>query len=338
MTSSSKVLFLSGNDVRELADWVEVVNELAEAYSGRHGTASLPPRTIARSKNGSLRTLSAAPENGSTMGAKFISMSSRTRQASYLIALFDSMSSELVCLLDAGYLTALRTAATSILAIDRLFGPGSPRVGVLGAGFEARNHLEALTALREVDDVCIFSPTPNSREQLAGDFRERGIAVRAVETAQLAVADADVVICAARSRCERPIVEASWMKPGTVLASIGSTVPEQRELGLDSIRAASVIVADMPEEVMNETGDFLAATEGGVEFRDKVCSLSEVVANPIERRTGRGIVMYKSVGSALQDITVAELLYKKATSLGLGSSLPMALDVASKGKAGTKHV
>jgi alanine dehydrogenase len=129
-----------------------------------------------------------------------------------------------------------------------------------------------------------------------------------------------VVLCAARSRDESPVLLGQWLEPGMTVVSIGSTLPEQREVDEQVIAQATIIVADMPEEVAHDTGDMLAAARAGVEFAGKLVSLSDFVAGRAARKPG-DIVVYKSVGSALQDVITAEMLLARARAVGLGSEL-----------------
>jgi ornithine cyclodeaminase/alanine dehydrogenase len=139
------------------------------------------------------------------------------------------------------------------------------------------------------------------------------------------VVGADLVIAAARSHDETPILEGGWLRPGMMVISIGSTVPEQREVDPEVVRRADLIVADVPEEVADETGDMIAASETGVAFKHKLVALTEVVQGQctVAQRPDN-IVMFKSVGSGLQDIAVSEMCYAKACATDAGTILPIA--------------
>src|SRR5262245_40757720 len=111
--------------------------------------------------------------------------------------------------------------------------------------------------------------------------------------------------------------------PGMMVVSIGSTVPEQREIDPEVVRRSDVIVADVPEEVGGETGDMIEARKADVEFEEKMVSLSDLVRRRVEVKQGSGnIVMFKSVGSGLQDIAVSEMCLAKAREAGVGTLLP----------------
>jgi ornithine cyclodeaminase/alanine dehydrogenase-like protein (mu-crystallin family) len=324
--------FLSDADIAAACDWPRLIAAIRSAYSTPVSDEALPPRTMARADGAWLRTLSGAPPTSAFMGFKLIAASTRNSRVSYLAALFDRETTELVALLDAARITATRTAATSALAADLLARPGSLRVAVIGSGLEARNHVLALAATRALASVTVYSPTDAKREALAEFIRrELGVEAIAVERARYAVGGADLVIAAARSRDESPTVHGTWLAPGTTVISIGSTLPEQHEVDTDVIRRAALIVADVPDEVADQTGDMIDAAASGDAFRDRLHSLHELVAGTLPaRRSDDQIVLYKSVGSALQDLAVAELCLRRARELGIGTPLPLSVEPVLK--------
>jgi ornithine cyclodeaminase/alanine dehydrogenase len=288
---------------------------------------------MARADGAWLRTLSGAPPASAYMGFKLIAASPRNGRVSYLAALFDRESTELVALLDAGRITATRTAATSALAAELLAPAGALRVAVIGSGVEARNHVLALAAVRTLESVAVYSPTAAKRAALAELIeRELGVSATVAEHPEQAVCGADLVIAAARSRDESPTLTGAWLQAGATVVSIGSTLPEQHEVDPEVIARAALIVADVPDEVADETGDMLAAAAAGVEFRDRLHSLHELVAGTLQVRRSDDdqVVLYKSVGSALQDLAVAELCFTRARELGLGTPLPISIEPVLK--------
>ena len=314
-------LFLTDADVGQLTDWRSAFDALRTAYAELISPAMVPPRSMARGDGTWLRGLTAVSPSGRHMGSKLIAANMKRRSASYLVSLFDSETMALAALIDGNRITGIRTAATAAVAVDALADRRPLRVALIGAGFEAKGLLAALAAVRVVETTRVFSPTPASRERLAAAFRdEHGMKIEAVDSAQSAVAGADVVLCAARSRDESPVLLGSWLEPGMTVVSIGSTLPEQREVDEEAISRAAHIVADMPEEVAHDTGDMLAATRAGIDFHAKLVSLGDLVAGKLARKPGE-IVIYKSVGSALQDVVIAEMLLSRARERGLGIAM-----------------
>lgn len=330
MSDHHPLLFITEADTVELLQWPDVIACLAAAYAAPDEPAAVPPRVVARKDGAWLRVLAAMPA-GRHMGAKIIARA-RTPQLSYLMPLWDRETAELVCLLDAKYITGMRTAGTTAMAVDRLLPKKALRVAVLGSSHEAQAHAAALAAVREIAQMTVYSPTPASREKFARRCAaDLGILCTAAEAPRAAVENADLIICAARSHDEKPILAGAWLKPGVMVASIGSTLPEQIEVDPEVIRRASVIVADVPEEVMHQTGDMLAAAAAGVVFADKVVSLHDMVqGRRAVAQSADNIVLFKSVGSALQDMAVSELCLQQARSRCLGTVLPVGLTVKGR--------
>jgi ornithine cyclodeaminase/alanine dehydrogenase len=314
-------LFLTDDDVAQLADWRAAFDALQTAYAAPVAAAMVPPRSMARGEGTWLRSLTAVSPSGRHMGCKLISASMKARRASYLVSLFDQQTMGLAALIDGNRITGMRTAATAMVAVDAAAPRRPLRVAVIGSGFEAQGLLAALVAVRAVAQVRVFSPTPASREKFAALSRDtHRLAAEAAPTARQAVAGADLVLCAARSRDESPVLLGDWLEPGMTVVSIGSTLPEQREVDEQVIARASLIVADMPEEVAHDTGDMLAATRAGVAFAGRLVPLSDLAGGKVARTPG-DIVLYKSVGSALQDVITAEMLLARARAAGIGTEL-----------------
>ncbi len=324
---SRKPVFVSAAATAAVLDWGEMIRAVRAAYSVPH-----PPQTsvraVARGNGTSIRGLVSAPPSTSCMGAKVFGVA-RARQVTYLLPLFDQETAELVALVDALHITALRTAATSAVAADQLAPRRPSTLGVLGSGAEAQAHVRALAAVRTLRSVRLFSPNPANRERAAQTLeRELRVPCAAVASAAHAVAGADIVVAAARSRDETPILDGAWLAPGVLLVSVGSTVPEQRELDVRSIEVCDLIVCDAVHEVVNETGDFLAAKAAGVAFEDKLATLNDLVAHKVDARVAAARQpMYKSVGAAIQDVVIGEMAYRAAVELGLAPELEARLEV-----------
>ncbi len=306
--------FIRDADIARLATWPKVIAALADAYAQPIKEAMVPPRIMARGEGFWLRSLCAVSPSGEYMGCKLIAASPKIRRASYLISLFDQRTMELAALVDGNRITDLRTAATAVVAANAVNPQGALRVGVIGSGSVAKGMLSALLSVREVSLARVFSPTPASRTKFAAAFLESdGLLLEPVDTPQAAIDGVDVVICAARSRDESPVLLGEWLQPGMVVLSVGSTLPEQREVDSAAIARADLIIADMPEEVLHETGDCLIATRDGVDVAGKTVSLADVMSGKVAARRSAGdIVLYKSVGSALQDVVTAEMLLREA--------------------------
>jgi len=323
-------VFVSGETARHVFRWRDAIEALQQAYGRTITPEAAPPRTIARAEKAWLRTLPAIPPAGRYFGAKLMGMciAAPAPAVEYVIVLFDRSNSRIAAFLDANVITGFRTAATSAAALDRLAPPGPARLAVLGSGLEASMHTRAFASIRPLSEVVIYSTTPPRRTAFAETVtRELDIPARAVTSAREAVHGADVVLAAARSHGEVPILFADWLKPGSIVVSIGSTVPEQREIDVSVVERCDLIVCDALEEVLHETGDMIAASAAGVAVHAKACSLAELMSGAAaERALTATAPMFKSVGGGLQDIIVAELILTKALQAGLATPLPIAFE------------
>lgn len=316
--------FLRDSDVAVLADWAKAVAALADAYARPVTPAMVPARLMARGDGFWLRGMCAVSPSGEYFGSKQIAASPKIRRASYLISLFDQRTMELAALVDGRRITDIRTAATAVVAVNAINPEGALRVGVIGSGAVAQSMLAALLAVREVSLARVYSPSPASREKFAAQFNaSHGLAVESADNPPAAIDGVDLVICAARSRDESPVLLGEWLQPGMLVLSIGSTLPEQREVDVGAMARATLIVADMPEEVLHETGDALVASREGVDVAAKTVALGAVVSGAVAaRKSPDDIVIYKSVGTALQDVVTAEMLLREALASGQYQRIP----------------
>jgi alanine dehydrogenase len=313
-------VFVSAAASEAVFSWADGVAAMQAAYAAPLEPGALPPRAVGRGNGSWLRTLPALPP-GRYFGAKLMGMSTTAESpgVEYVVVLFDRETSRIAAFVDAHHVTAFRTAATSGAALDRLAPAGPMRLAVLGSGLEATTHVRAFRAVREVEELVVYSPTPERRAAFAAE-----LGGGAVGDPREAVAGATVVLAAARSRGELPILYGEWLADAAVVLSIGSTVPEQRELDASVVEWAERIVCDEVREVSEETGDMLEAARAGVAFSDKTHSLHALLAGELDAqlRTAERL-LYKSVGSGLQDVVVASLILERAQAAGLATPLPI---------------
>lgn len=314
--------FVSAEATGNVLVWKDIIDRLREAYSVQHGPLASPPRVVARDGAAWVRALAAVPPGSKYMGAKVFGFG-RQRAASYLIALFEQETGALAALVDGKLVTAYRTAATSAVAVDRIAPSGSSVLGILGSGLEAQAHARAIAAVRKLREVRVYSPRQEKRNAFALEFsKEFGVPCAAVAAPEEAVAGTDIVVAAARSYDETPILLGKWLREGQMVVSIGSTLPDQREIDERVVEACDLIVCDMPEEVVEQTGDMIAAKATGVPFDHKLVSLNRLMFEPGwgERIAQARLPMFKSVGAAIQDVVVAEMAFEKAVEAGLAQS------------------
>jgi ornithine cyclodeaminase/alanine dehydrogenase-like protein (mu-crystallin family) len=330
MNDAAPPVFVSSQAARTVFRWKDAIGALQATYSRPMTFAANPARTIASAEKAWLRTLPAVPPGGRYFGAKLMgmAMAAPAPGVEYVIVLFDRQTSRIAAFIDGNLVTGFRTAATSAAALDRLAPKTPARLAVLGSGLEASMHTRAFAAIRPLREVTVFSPTPERRAAFADAVtRDLNTPTRVAATAQEAVEGADIVLAAARSRGEVPILYGEWLQPGATVVSIGSTVPQQREIDISVVERSDLIVCDVLEEVLEQTGDMIAAREAGLEVHHKAFGLSDLMSGTLDQRLKAAkALMFKSVGAGLQDVVVAELILSKALEAGLAAPLPMAFE------------
>lgn len=324
---SRSPVFISSEAAKAAFDWKPAIAALQGAYALPAEPNAAPTRTIASSDKAWLRTLPAVPSGGRYFGAKLMGMSTAAQDPAcqYVIVLFDRQTSRIAAFVDAEKVTAYRTAATSAAALDKMASSRPSRLAVLGSGLEATMHTRAFAAIRYLSEIVVFSPAAARREASARELgTELKVRARATSAPEEAVADADIVLAAARSRGERPILFGDWIQPGAVVVSIGSVVPQQREVDISVVRQSDMIVCDVVHEVVSETGDMIAAAEAGIDVSGKCYSLNALLSGELSSRLAKArYPMFKSVGGGLQDVVVAGMILDRARAVGLTTELPI---------------
>jgi ornithine cyclodeaminase/alanine dehydrogenase len=325
--ASGNTVFVSDETVQQVLDWKEMVDSLRTAHAADLHPDFAPPRTMARGKTGEwTRALCAVPA-GPIMGTKFFALAAKGGGIRYCIALFQKTDSALVALVDANTVTARRTAGATAVALDKLAPSRPVSLGILGSGHEASAHVNAIGTTRKFTSIKVFSPTEANREAFAAKFsKQLGIPCKAVATAREAVEGVDVVVGATSTRGGEPSLKGEYLSKGQCIGAIGSTLPEQWECDPAAMAAADLIVCDNAEEVQHGTGDFIHAKKAGVNFDGKVFDLPDLVTGKLDDKVkAAGITMYRSAGTGLQDVVVAELAWRRAVERGLAVELPMQL-------------
>ena len=235
------------------------------------------------------------------------------------VMLFNGQTGEILAIANASAITAIRTAAVSALATKTLANQNASSLAIIGAGVQARAHLEAIACVRKLAHVRVAASRNESAQRFAAEMRSQvGCEIEAVDSSAAAVVDADIIVTATTSR--EPVVQRGWLGPGAHINAIGTFSPKARELDTATMSAASVFV-DRRESALNEAGDYLiAASEGVIGPANILAELGEVLIGKHPGRTSAGeITVFKSLGLAMEDLAAAEHCYRKAMQQNRGS-------------------
>ena len=213
------------------------------------------------------------------------------------IVLMDPETGRTLAVMDGTWITALRTAAVSAVAVDCLTTKGPKVVAMLGSGALARSHALALRAVRPVSELRIWSRNPSNASLCAKEVN--GIASR---TAEEAVRGADIVCTV--SNASEPILKGAWLKPGALVAAVGAPRPTWRELDDEAMR--NLVIADSYEAAAQESGDVILS---GAKVS---AELGEILAGTRPAPAAGTTVVFKSLGQAVEDAVAARLVYDAA--------------------------
>jgi ornithine cyclodeaminase/alanine dehydrogenase-like protein (mu-crystallin family) len=310
------VRVLDEHDVRQLLPMGECIDVMAEALAAlARGEVHNPLRFVVRPPGeASLMGLMPAHRGGATPlyalkavvifpGNSALGLDSHQG----FVALFDGETGATRALLNAGAITAVRTAAVSGVATRLLAREDARTLAILGAGIQARSHLDAMRAVRDFDRVVVWSRTPGRIE-----------GVEEAGSAEEAVRDADVVVTA--TSAAEPILERAWLKQGVHINAVGSSIPTTRELDTATMRDAALFV-DRRESTINEAGDFLFAQRDGAIGPEHIrAEIGELLIGAGEgRRSDDELTVFKSLGLAVEDLAAAEHVLRRAEAENVGS-------------------
>jgi ornithine cyclodeaminase len=326
------VLILNAAEVRQALPMGEAVAAMKAAFAAlAEGRTIVPQRThlsVARHAGVSLimpAFVDDADPHSQALAVKVVSVfdNNQTRgvariQAAVLV--IDPATGRPQGLLEGAALTAIRTAAASGAATDLLARRDSRRLALFGAGVQARTHLEAVCAVRPVEEVRIYSRTPEKVAALIAEVTGwPGFSARLIAAAspRAALQQADIVCAATTSKV--PIFDDDDLLPGAHVNAVGSYTRDACEIPAETVRRA-LIVVDSREAAWQEAGDLIQPLEAGLIDRGQIhADLGELVLGRRPGRTDeRQITFFKSVGLAVQDAVAARYALDNARRLKLG--------------------
>jgi ornithine cyclodeaminase len=312
--------FVGAAEIDAVLDYPSLVNALREAFASAIVAPVRHHHEIARPGADAVLLLMpawhAAP--GGYLGVKTVSVfpdnASRRKPSvmgTYLLMAGDT--GEPLAALDGQALTLWRTAAASALAASYLARPDAARMAMIGAGALAPRLIAAHAAVRPIREVAIWNRTAETARRLAGELDRPGLRVVAAADRESAVRSADIVSAATLS--SEPLVQGAWLKPGAHVDLVGAYNPRMRESDDEAIRRARVHV-DTRGGALKEAGDIVQAVASGVlRETDIAGDLADLCHGRVEgRRSAEEITLFKSVGTAIEDLAAAVLVWERLSA------------------------
>lgn len=320
-----KTLILNQREIQDLLGMDECIAVMEEALkSVSEGTVIQPVRSVMQIPGSSvLGLMPSYSESLEAAGAKVVTVFPSNQGTEYdahqgVVLLFETEYGSLRAILDATAITAIRTAAVSGAATKALAPEGASVLGILGAGTQAWGHLEAMSLVRNLERVLVWSPVPGEAE----DFARRGIEqfrmdIRPVPEARGAVEKADLICTVTPAK--EPILRGEWLHPGMHINAIGACTAESRELDTEAVLRAKTYV-DSRASATAEAGDIIIPLHEEAIGLDHIHGeIGEVLGGTVAGRSDpEEITLFKAVGLSVEDLAAARFIYGKAMQAGVG--------------------
>ena len=309
-------LLLNEADVKALLPMGELIDVMESALTAfSAGEVDQPVRSVVQigAEKNYFGTMPASVPGAPAVGCKLVTVfnSNLARGlTSHLatIILLDPETGALLALLDGRFITEARTAAVSAVSMRYLARDDARVLAIIGSGVQAHSHLEALSHVRQFDEVRVYSPTRANLERFCEQTGSQACA-----SVEEACSGADVVVTVTASR--EAVVRNAWIRDGAHVISVGACRPTHRELEGALVARCSVYV-DSRAAAMHEAGDILLSIEEGLITVEHI--RGELGSRP-KRAFADECTMFKSLGMAVEDVATAHLVYRKAMDRGVGT-------------------
>jgi ornithine cyclodeaminase len=325
------MLVINVDDIQKTTSIEDVMRavELALIHYSE-GRSVTPVRTaISTSRTeGTALFMPSLVESAGSLGVKFVSVFPKNKEKTIygVMVLSDVETGEPLALLEASYLTVLRTGAASGLATKYLAKADAKVLGIIGTGRQARGLVEAILHVRPmITEIRLYNRTKEKAYLLADELKERYQdrcpTIIIAESPDETVNNADIIVTATTS--QTPVFSAGTISPGAHINGVGSFKPSMQEIPTAIMTRAAKVVVESKEAAVAECGDLIIPIEEGQFLPSDIYGeLGEILnGTKAGRETDEEITVFKSVGLAAMDVVVAKAIYDKVLELGLGQKV-----------------
>lgn len=316
------IRYLAESDIQKLLTMPIALQAMEEAHQAlAEGKAIDVPRQRIHLPVGTQHVLQAAAPELGYIGFKYYY--TRPTGKSFYVHLMSIEKGSLEAIIEAVWMSMVRTGAASGVATKHLASPDASILGQIGAGYQGTSQLEAVCQVRKIKMVKVFA---RNKDKLIA-FCEKmskatGAEVRPAESAEAAVRGSHIVNVITKSA--EPVLKGEWLEPGQHVNAAGSNALARREIDLAAVKKCDVVTVDGRGTARNESGDLLPAVESGWLRWETLTEIGEVIAKKAPGRTAaKQITLYESHGMGLQDLWVGSTMLKLARERGVGTDLPV---------------
>jgi len=325
------VLLLNQNDVMKVLDMAQCMEIVEKAFAElASGTAVLPLRINLFTEEGLALYMPAYLKEMGVLACKVVTSYVNNPAKHNLptimgkVLLQDPETGDVTCIMDGGYLTAVRTGAASGVATRYLAREDKgQKVGIFGAGAQARTQLWAMTIARDITKACVYDVDDEAVSRFITEMTDKlKLDIIKATSPEQILEEADIICTASSS--PMPLFDGSKVREGTHINGVGSHTPKAREMDTAIIKRSKVI-ADSYDACLREAGDIIIPIEeGAIDKSHLHAELGEVITGKKSGRAdAREITLFKSNGLAIQDVAAARLVYDKAVQDGIGTSVEL---------------
>jgi len=321
-------LILNRNEVISVLQMFDCINIVEQAFAElSNGTAVLPLRIGIKPPDGLSLYMPAYLKGMGALACKVVSVY-KNNPAKYnmpttigKVLLQNAETGDVVCIMDGGYLTAVRTGAASGVATKYLARNNPKQVaGIFGAGVQAKMQLWAVTCVREIVKAYVYDISDEAAEKFIAEMTDK-LKIEIIKARSIQdILDTDI-ICTATSSAT-PLFDGKKVNEGTHINGIGSHTPDARELDSEIVKR-SLFVGDSMEACFNEAGDIMIPIkEGVINSSHFYAELGAIITGKKPgRKDDNQITLFKSNGLAIQDVATAKLVFEKALAAGIGTNI-----------------
>lgn len=320
-----KTLILDGKTIRGLIEIKAAMKAVERAfrYFGE-GKVQMPPKVYIYldKDNGDFRAMPAYIEGFNNCIVKWVNVHPENKRKGLptlmaVTILSDATNGFPLCVMDGTYATALRTGAAGGIAAKYLAMRDSRKVGLVGCGVQAKTQLLALYEVFRIEEVNVWGV---ERGEALGFLREiaglKDTRMRVSDSVRDSVKDCDIIVTTTPSR--KPLVRLEWLKEGAHINAMGADAKGKRELDTRVLKRAKVVV-DAWEQAAHSGEVNVPLRRGDLSKKDIYADIGEIVAGKKKGRTNNSeITVFDSTGLAIQDVAIANAIYRKAKKLQVG--------------------
>jgi ornithine cyclodeaminase/alanine dehydrogenase-like protein (mu-crystallin family) len=247
-----------------------------------------------------------------------------------IVILYSIETAEPLALMHEFYMSGLRVGATTGMAVDQIARPEASRLGLFGAGKQARSAIEAIATVRPIRQVNVYSPNAEHRAAFAREMAREGIEITAVDNARAVVAGADIICCATTAM--KPVFEGDWLEDGQFVISIANSDVTNKRSEVDCRtyeRATAIVINDWESVIDNDQTELLDPLKEGAIRRDQIHEVGNLVTGKVTVRqpprgtADRGIIYFKNnSGLAIQFAAAGGVVYRRALKEGTNKTIP----------------